>query len=90
MIEDIFSRRYFQDGGTEDAAVHTICSFSRGFFGVTESVFLSLPCYIDGGGVKGWAPLTLDAGEEEAFRKAARNVNELQSSKRLLVYRLIE
>jgi len=84
LVEDIFIC------GTEDAAVHTIASFARGFFGVTESVFLSLPCYIDRSGVKGWAPLALDAGEEAAFRKAAKNVNELQSQPRLLVYRLIE
>jgi len=84
LVEDIFIC------GTEDASVHTIASFARGFFGVSESVFLSLPCYIDRSGVKGWAPLALDAGEEAAFRKAAKNVNELQSQPRLLVYRLIE
>lgn len=88
IIEDIFiCGTADHDGGLnlKRVAVHTISSFCRGSFGLKENVFLSLPCYIDGDGVKGWANLQLSPDEENLFRKAAANVLELQN--KLLIYR---
>jgi len=89
LIEDLFicgtGDQEAEELQLKRFAVHTICNFSRGFFGVNENIFLSLPCYIDGYGVKGWCPLELSPNEELLFQKAAKNVLELQG--KLLIYR---
>jgi len=87
IIEDLFIC------GTVDAeelnlkrtAVHTISTLARGFFGVNENIFLALPCYIDGEGVRGWCPLELSKDEELQFRQSAKNVADIQN--KLLIYR---
>lgn len=77
LIENIFSN--------ESEYIHTLCSFSRDFFGVKQNVFLSLPCKVNRKGIKGWIPLTLTKEEEELFRTHANNVLSLQN--KLLIYR---
>jgi len=89
LIEDIFicgtSDEEAEELNLKRIAVHTINCFCRGFFGVNENIYLSLPCYIDGCGVKGWCPLELSPEEEQLFQKAAKNVMDLQG--KLLIYR---
>jgi len=88
LIEDIFicgTTDTDNELNLKRVALHTISAFCRGFFGVNDNIFLSLPCYIDGAGVKGWAPLELSPEEEVAFRQAGKNVSALQN--KLLIYR---
>jgi len=88
IIEDIFicgTTDTENELNLKRVAVHTISCFCRGFFGVNENVFLALPCYIDGAGVKGFVPLELSPDEEKAFRQAAKNAMQIQD--KLLIYR---
>jgi len=79
IIEDIFIC------GTETEEIHTVATMVRGFFGISESIYMSLPCYINAFGIKGWVPIELIRDEEKKFQEAAKRVIELQS--KLLIYR---
>lgn len=88
IIEDLFicgTEDYSEELNLKRIAIHTTTVFCRGFFGINENIFLSLPCYINGDGICGYAPIELSASEEEDFRKAAKNVAEIQN--KLLIYR---
>lgn len=87
IIEDLFicGTVDSEELNLKRTAVHTVSTLVRGFFGVNESIFLALPCYIDGEGVRGWCPLELSQGEELQFRQAAKNVAAIQD--KLLIYR---
>jgi malate/lactate dehydrogenase len=81
VIEDIFT-----DGVLVGSQrIHTVSNIVRGFYGVKESVFLSLPCYIARTGVQGWLPLELNAKEEASIHEAVKNVLNIQNN--LLIYR---
>lgn len=86
IIEDLFiCGTVNEDLNLKRTAVHTVGTLVRGFFGVNQNIFLALPCYIDGEGVRGWCPLELSPGEELQFRQAAKNVAAIQD--KLLIYR---
>ncbi|XP_068117855.1 ubiquitin-conjugating enzyme E2 variant 3 [Hyperolius riggenbachi] len=63
---------------------HSVSSFAKGFFGIQDEVFLSLPCTLGSGGVFG-NPQILQQDEtvSEALRKSASSIHSLQQQLKL-------
>ncbi|XP_014261557.1 L-lactate dehydrogenase A chain [Cimex lectularius] len=60
--------------------VHAVSTLVKGFHGVNEEVFMSLPCVLGKGGISHIIPLNISDNEEDAFVKAAMKLCEVQES----------
>jgi len=60
--------------------VHAISTLAKGFHGIEEDVFLSLPCVLGAHGVMYVIRQTLDENEVKKLQSCARTMNEIQQS----------
>ncbi|KAM8940184.1 ubiquitin-conjugating enzyme E2 variant 3 [Pelodytes ibericus] len=57
---------------------HSVSSLAKGFLGVQEEVFLSVPCVLGAGGVIGMAQVLQDDQVTETLHKSATSIHSLQ------------
>lgn len=60
--------------------VHAISTLAKGFHGIEEEVFLSLPCVLGSHGIMYVIKQTLDENEAKKLQTCARTMNEIQQS----------
>ncbi|XP_053576642.1 ubiquitin-conjugating enzyme E2 variant 3 isoform X1 [Bombina bombina] len=65
-------------------SIHSASSLAKGYFGIQEEVFLSLPCFLGTRGVLGITKtITKDDQTFETLRKSAKDIHRLQQQLKL-------